>query len=127
MPALIHTLTVERPFGVDDDAPSGVDVDDYGQPVLEYDNTFATVKGLIQPKTDREIAAVSQAGTNVGDHTIYLLRGDITTRDRLRDVTTGGTGKLYEIVGIRDFNFGALAHLAVDARRVDAPDVAVGS
>jgi hypothetical protein len=127
MPSLIHTLTVERPFGVDDDAPAGVDVDDYGQPVREYDTDYATVQGLIQPKTDREIAAVSQAGAQLSDHTIYMRRGDVTTRDRLRDVTVGGTGGLYEIVGIRDHNFGSLAHLAIDARRVTNPDVAVGS
>lgn len=124
---LVHTLTVERPFGVDDDANLAVDLDEWGQPVREYDLDHATIRGLIQPKTDREIAAVSQAGSEVGDHTIYVLRQDLTTRDRLRDTTSGGSGGLYEIVGIRDYNFGSLAHLAVDARRVSAPAVEIGS
>ncbi len=123
----VHTLTIERPFGVDADIDLTVDVDEYGQPIREYDTTFATVRGLIQPKTAREVALVSQAGAALSDHTIYMHRGDVSTRDRLRDVTTGGTGGLYEIVGIRDHNFGSLAHLAVDAKRVDSPAVALGS
>lgn len=120
---LIHTLTIERPFGVDDDSNLQVDLDEWRQPVREYDTDYATVQGLIQPKTAQEIALVSQAGTDVGSHTIYTLRGDITTRDRIRDAA----GAVYEIVGIRDHNFGALAHFAIDAKRFDAPAVVIGS
>ena len=126
----IHTVVIERAFGVDDDADLETDVDDYGQPVREYDTDFATVRALIQPKTNREtgeVALVTQGGAEIADHTIYMLRRDISTRDRLRDATTGGTGYRYEIVGIRDYNFGALAHLAIDAKRVSSPDLAVGS
>jgi hypothetical protein len=126
MPSLIHTLTVERPFGADADANLATDLDEWGQPVREFVE-YATVRGLIQPKTARELALASQAGTEVADHTIYMLRTDLTTADRLRDATTGGPGGLYEIVGIRDHAFGTLAHLAVDARRFEAPALAVGS
>lgn len=126
MDPFIHTLAIERPFGVDADMNAEVDVDEYGQPVRVFDTAFAIVRGLIQPKTDREQALVSQAGADVSDHTIYLLRTDLTTADRLRDTTVGGTGGLYEIVGIRDHNFGSLAHLAVDAKRISSAAVELG-
>lgn len=122
----IHTLTIERPFGVDTGDP-GIDVDDWGQPVRVYDETFAEIRGLIQPKTAREMDLVSQAGTEVADHTIYMLRRDITTSDRILDTTPGGTGARYEVLGIRDHNYGSLAHMAVDARRVSSPTLQEGS
>lgn len=120
---LIHTLIIERPFGVDDDLNLETDVDEWGQPIRTFDTDYATVQGLIQPKTAREEALVSQAGAEAGDHTIYMLRRDLTTADRIRDAA----GTLYEITGIRDYNFGSLAHLAVDARRVTSAAVEVGS
>lgn len=122
----VHTLTIERPFGVDTGTP-GIDVDDYGQPVSEYDTAFASIRGLIQPKTAREMALVAQGGPEIGDHTIYMLRRDITTNDRILDTTPGGTGARYEILGIRDHNYGSLAHLAVDAKRVTSTDLEEGS
>lgn len=127
MVAFVHTLTIERPFGVDDDADLAVDVDEWGQPVREYDTDFATVAGLIQPKTAREQALVSEAGAEVADHTIYMLRRDITTQDRLLDTTPGGTGSYYEIRGIRDHFFGGLAHLAIDAKRITSAAPELGS
>jgi hypothetical protein len=123
MPGFIHTLVIERPFGVDVDLDATVDVDQYGQPVRTFDTTFATVKGLIQPKTDREIALASQAGADVGDHTIYMARTDITTSDRLRATD----GSVYQVRGIRDHNFGNLAHMAIDAQRVQSAALVVGS
>jgi hypothetical protein len=123
MPAFIHPLVIERAFGEDDDQDSAVDVDEYGQPIAHFDLDFATVKGLIQPKTDRELALASQAGADVGDHTIYMARRDIRTSDRLR----AADGSVYQIAGIRDHNFGGLAHLAIDARRIQSPALAVGS
>lgn len=119
----IHTLTIERPFGVDSDMDAAVDVDEYGQPVRTFDTNFATVQGLIQPKTAREEALVSQAGAEIADHTIYMHRRDLTTADRIR----AADGTLYEITGIRDYDFGALNHLAVDAKRVTSAAVELGS
>lgn len=118
-----HTLTIERPFGVDADSDTTVDVDDYGQPVREYEASFATVQALVQPKTAREIALVSEAGAEISDHTIYMHRRDLAASDRLRD----DAGRVYEIVGIRDYDFGSLAHFAVDAKRIGSPDVELGS
>lgn len=118
MPAFVHTLRIER-------ASSSAE-DDYGQPVTAY-ATLADVPGLIQPRTQREVALASQAGAAVGDHVIFLARRDLTAADRIRDITDSETGPLYQVVGIRDFHFGALAHLEVDARRVTSDAVAVGS
>lgn len=127
MPGFIHTLVIERPFGTDLDSNLDPDTDDYGQPILEYDTAFADVAGLIQPKTAREQDLTTGGGAEVGDHTIYMLRRDITTRDRLLDTTPGGSGARYEILGIRDHNFGALAHMAIDAKRVTSPALELGS
>jgi hypothetical protein len=46
-------------------------VDEYGQPVTSP-ITVATVAGLIQPRSAREIALTSQAGAVVGDHIAYM-------------------------------------------------------
>jgi len=105
MPGFIHTLVIERPFGVDANTDSTVDVDEYGQPVRDFDIDFATIHGLIEPKTDRELALASQAGADVGDHTIYMARRDLLSSDRLR----AADGTIFQITGIRDFNFGSLA------------------
>lgn len=127
MQPFVHSLTIERPFGVDANSDNVQDVDEYGQPVRSFDTAYATVQGLIQPKTAREQALTTEAGAEMADHTIYMTRTDITTADRLRDTTTGGTGGLYQVVGIRDHNFGSLAHLAIDARRIVVPALELGS
>lgn len=115
MVAFVHTISIER-------ATSSA-VDDYNQPVRDY-GSIAEVPGLIQPKTTREVALTSQAGAAVGDHTIFLGRRDVTTADRIRDITAGDDGPLYEVLGVRDLNYGNLAHLEVDAKRVSAPAIA---
>ncbi len=59
-----HTLVVKR------NAATGA-FDDYGQPVVA-ETTLATVKGLIQPRTAKEIALTSQAGSVIGQHVGYM-------------------------------------------------------
>jgi SPP1 family predicted phage head-tail adaptor len=117
-----HTLVIERPYGEDLDSDLAPDVDDYGQPIRTFTD-LATVPGLIQPRTTREAIASHQAGAEVGEHVIFMARRDVTTADRIR--ATDGT--LYEITGIRDFAFGGLAHLELDARRIESPTLAIGS
>jgi len=120
MPGFIHRLSIER--------PSASTNDDYNQPLVDDHPEVAATPGLIQPKTAREIALSHDAGTELADFTIYLARQDITAADRIRDVTDSPTGPLYEVRGIRDFNFGGLAHLAVDARRLKSETIeALGS
>ena len=56
-------------------------LDDYGQPVMGA-TTVATVRGLIQPRSAKEIALTSQAGAVIGTHVGYMrpLAG-LTTAD----------------------------------------------
>lgn len=128
MPGYVHSLSIERAAGsdvidVDDDA----DLDEYGQPIVTFPTGSATATvGLIQPKTAREIALASQAGAAIGNHTIFMARQTLSTADRIRDVTDSADGPLYQILGIRDFNFGGLPHLEVDAVRTASDAVVLG-
>jgi head-tail adaptor len=118
MTMLVHRVAIERPRSTGED--------DYGQPILEYE-TLDEIDALIQPKTAREVALLSQAGAELGEHTVHVYRTDLTTADRLRDITNGADGPVYQITGIRDYAFGGLAHFEVDARKVGAPTIAEGS
>ena len=60
----LHTLVVKRM------AATGA-LDDYGQPVMA-ETTVATVPGLIQPRSAREVALVSQGGAAIGSHVGYM-------------------------------------------------------
>jgi hypothetical protein len=92
MPSFVHSLSIERPYGVDGiDVDADTDLDEYGQPTRTF-SELAAVPGLIQPKTAREIALASQAGAAIGNHTIFLGRQDLTTADRIRDVTEDAGG-----------------------------------
>lgn len=114
---LIHSLTIVTP------STTG-GVDEYGQPVAG-DPTTVDVAGLIQPKTAREIALVSQAGAQVSDHTVFLQPQTLSNAAYIRYATDDGDR--YEIVGIRYFNFGQDPHLEVDCRRVRSEALLVDS
>lgn len=53
-----------------DDAGTPV-LDDFGQAV-SAEATVATVPGLIQPRSARELAQIASAGVPIGDHVAYL-------------------------------------------------------
>ena len=105
---LIHKLAVER-------ATSGT-LDEYGQPTRSY-ATLATFRGRIEPKSAREVAALSGAGAVVSDHTLYARPRDLRESDRVR--FDPSDGRLYEITGIRDMA-GARHHLTVDLTLIEA-------
>lgn len=105
---LLHTLIIERP------TPGAVD--DYNQPATTY-ATLASVPGLVQPKTVREVAQLNQAGAVVSTHTIFLRPTEIQPSDRVR-VATGGMAGTYEIDGVRDAA-GLGHHLELDCRTVE--------
>jgi len=109
---LVHDLTIVTPT---DDV--GTATDEYGQPVAGIP-TSTNVSGLIQPKSAREIALISQAGAQISDHTIFLLRtAPVENASYIRFATDDGDR--YEITGIRDFAYGTTNdHLEVDCRRV---------
>jgi hypothetical protein len=75
---LVVTLTA--PLTMNHDSGDQVrEVDDAGTPTLDaYGQpvsspiTVATVAGLIQPRSAREIALTSQAGAVIGDHIAYM-------------------------------------------------------
>lgn len=112
---LIHDLTlVATPYSGSDDA--------YGQPGTGTAVQTA-VKGLVQPKSPREVADSRSAGVAVASHTIFLEPMALSEADHF----LYGTNRL-EIVGIRNYAFGRTPHLEVDARRIgDEADVVEGS
>jgi hypothetical protein len=109
---LIHSLAIVTPT---DDV--GTATDEYGQPI-PGEPTVTNVSGLIQPKSAREIALISQAGAQVSDHTVFLLRSaPVENASYIRFATDDGDR--YEVTGIRDFAYGMVSdHLEVDCRRV---------
>lgn len=98
--------------------------DDYGQPIRTTDTLASLVPAAIMPKSDRELANVSEAGAALSDHKIYMLPRDITTADRI--VHEAGVCPMvvdlpdgvYEITGVPSAS-GAGHHLEIDAHRID--------
>lgn len=103
----IHTLAIV--------IPTEDGEDDYGQPEAGEPLVEETV-GLIQPKSAREVAAVSQAGAALSDHVIFLAPRDLPGAAYVR--FEPDDGDRYQIVGVRRFAFGRNPHLEVDAKRV---------
>ena len=108
---LIHRLAIVTP------TDTGA-LDDYGQPVagspdIEY------VAGLVQPKTAREVALVSQGGAPFSDHTIFMADHVVSGSAYIRD--DPDTGRRFDIVGIRSFEYGIAPHLEIDAKLVGSP------
>jgi len=105
----IHELTMVRTprnYGT---------LDDYGQPTAGTP-TETSVKGLLQPQRSRELEDHRSAGAEIADHVVFIP-GAI---DLQPDDAFVFAGDRYEILGIRRFGFGSLAHYAVDVRRVGA-------
>jgi hypothetical protein len=101
----LHELVIRRAV------PTGTDA--YGQPQTVA-TTVTTVRGLVQPRRAREVAAVSQGGAVIGDHVGYLdpLAG-LTTADWIEV-----SGTRYDIVSIADAG-GTGHHYELGLRRVD--------
>lgn len=110
---LIHSLLIVHRAQV-------LDVD--GNPVLDENGmpttteTTTAVKGLVQPKSAREVALISQAGANVSDHTIYMLPAAVTSQDVIR-YDDEDDGRQYNVIGVRDAA-GIGHHLEIDAEMV---------
>lgn len=109
---LVHDLTLVNPR-----RDSGLALDDYGHAEVGQPEETA-IRGLVQPKTVREIALISQAGAEVGDHTVFLSPMDIPTGAWIRDAN----GNRLDITGVRRFDFGRTPHLEVDARMVTSEE-----
>jgi hypothetical protein len=102
---LLHTLTVRR------NVPTG-SYDDYGQAVTAP-WTVATVRGLIQPRSAREVALASQGGVTIGEHVGYLrVIPGLTAADWVEH-----DGVRFDIVTISDAG-GIGHHLELGLRKV---------
>lgn len=85
-----HTVIVKRA------AATGT-LDEYGQPVTA-EATVATVAGLVQPRSAREVALASQAGAAIGSHVLYTA----PLADLATDCWVELAGRRYDIVSIAD-------------------------
>ena len=106
----LHTLVIKRL------APTGT-LDDYQQPVTAP-TTFATVKGLIQPRSAREVALTSQGGAVIGSHVGYMapLAG-LSTGDWIELLSPADMAGRYDILSMPDAA-GLSHHLELDLRMV---------
>lgn len=105
----IHALTItrtSRDYNV---------LDERGQPTTSG-TVVTSVYGLVQPRRVREMLDAESAGSEIGDHVIFIPIGTDLQSD---DYITYGTDR-YQVTGIRRFDFGALAHIEVDARLITA-------
>ncbi len=117
MSKFIHPLSIVRVEY--DDTPANRDV--AGQPAAGSPSS-TDVLGLVQPKSARELDDFRSAGSQVADHTIFLMPG---TDIRGADTIVQGVRR-YSVTGIRRFEFGGLAHIEVDAMLVTPSPVTVG-
>lgn len=92
-----------------------------GQPITA-DSTVGTWPCLIQPRTARELALLSQAGAVIGDFRIFGPTADLLEGDRLE----AADGRTFEVMAIENAA-GQDHHLEVEARRVGSEDVALPS
>lgn len=94
---------------------SGTD-DEYGQPVPGTP-VQTTIRGLVQPRTVREMADSRSIGSEIADHVIFLLPMRLSSADHFVY-----DGDRYDIAGIRSYEFGRTPHFEVDAVRVLSSD-----
>lgn len=109
---LVHPLAIVTP------SSTGAE-DAYGQPVAGTPETVV-VSGMVQPRTAQEIALSSQGGAEIADYTIFLLPRRLSNAAYIRDEPD--SGRRFDIVGIRSFEFGTAPHLEVDCHLVGNPE-----
>lgn len=125
---LRHELVVERSYEVTDGMGDPT-YTDYGALITEYAPLPDTIRGLVQPLSQREIAIASQAGVVIGDHKIFLLAGtDVTTADRIA-FADPDDDRRFEVLSIadaggQDFSLEVAAQLLTSSVE---PGIAVGS
>lgn len=113
---LIHELVIER---VTNDAGT---LDDYGQPLASVDQV--DVRGLVQPRTTREVADSRSAGVEISTHVAFL---PIATALGAGDAIVKGDER-FQVQGVRRFEFGRSPHVEADLQLVTAGElVAAGS
>lgn len=110
---LNRTCAIERPYAVldIDAAPT---FDDYGQPIRGYASVTEEVPCAIQLLGGQEVPLVSDAGTVIYDHMIFMRPNDLTEADRIHRTDTGD---VFEVVSQGDAG-GRGNHLQVRAKLV---------
>lgn len=89
-------------------------VNDWNQPT-RTPATFATVRGLVQPKSAQELSQANEAGPVVSTHTIFARPiAGLKESDRIE---VGGD--VYQIDAINDAG-GQGRHVEIDAHKVAA-------
>lgn len=125
---LVHRLALVSP-GTDGDPEDVDDLDAYGD-VDVGTPTTEVIRGLVQPRTTKEVESFSNAGPEVGDHVIFMLRRRLAAGAHLIDADDDGPlagGRRFEVVGVRDFAYGRSPHLEVDAKLVGSTEAPLGS
>jgi hypothetical protein len=126
---MTHTLTIRRlesPTMIAGTPPKPA-LDSWGHPAVLVAGSpptmrapgygdVATVKGLVQERTAKEIQGPQLQGVVVSDSIIFLPLGtDVTTQDRIRR----DNDLEYDVQSVRDAA-GHGHHLELDARRIQA-------
>ena len=106
----VHPLTIRRVWF--NDTPGARD--EAGQPLRTY--STEDVAGLVQPHDADETPDSRSAGTVLADWVIFLPLG---TKIAHEDEVVWGDRRL-QVVDVRPFQYGGLAHLEVDAKTVSA-------
>lgn len=126
---LVHRVSIVR-AGVTLGLGSEPTFDEYGMPNVTETTVASAVPASIQPKSAREVAAISQAGAAMADHTIYILPRDITTADIVVHdpdacpMTTDLPDARYQVTAVPSAA-GEAHHLEVSAKLVGAPLAAI--
>ena len=121
---LNHRVSIARRSATldEEDEPT---FDEYGQPITSETTLASGIAAGIQPKSARELAAISQAGVASSSHNIYMLPRDITTADAIVHdasecpVRTDLPDMTFQVVAVPDAA-GAGHHLEIDGQMVDS-------
>jgi hypothetical protein len=111
---LVHPLAIVSPT-----AASPASSSDWNQPTVGTPTT-ELVRGLVQPRTAREMALSTQAGEPVSDYVIFLPSQRLSQSAYIRDEPD--TGRRFEVTGIRSYEYGTVPHLEVDCRLIGQPE-----
>lgn len=90
------------------------DLDEYGQPTGGTP-VSTEVRGLVQPRSVREIVDSRNAGTEIGDHVIFLALMDVHSGDYFE-----WQDDRYQVKGVRRFESGRSPHLEVDTVKIES-------
>lgn len=125
---LNHRVSIARRVGTLDEEDAAT-LDDYGQPVQTEATLVSGVAAGIQPRSARELAAISQAGVASSSHRIYMLPRDITTADAIVHVAddcpvrTDLPDLTFQVVSVPDAA-GAGHHLEIEADLIGSQQAA---